>query len=222
MQLIKQRLSLFQIKRVEALSKPVVDRGEQNHGPHPACPDHARAAPCSWLRAAPGTLLAVDVLPQVHDPNTLLSFLDARSARAPGAKQRPHQQGALIWPITHLLDQCRDGWRVRPNPTGSIVVAHHHGRRIVRRNSHWLTLVPEQGAAQGHASEKNATTVKNIPPLFRREGFSPRSCLSKSSQSRWSIEGLLYRKCPHENAHKRPAFRFCRVVATFEKWIRRS
>src|SRR6478735_5468489 len=71
-------------------------------------------------------------------------------------------------------------------------------------------------------AKKIATTVKNIPPLFRREGLGPRSCLSKSSQSRWSMEDLLYGKCPTENAHKRPAFRFCRLVATFEKLIHKS
>jgi hypothetical protein len=51
----------------------------------------------------------------------------------------------------------------------------------------------------------------------RKPNAAPRSCLSKSSQSRWSMEGFLYRKCSHENAHKRPAFRFCRPVATLRK-----
>ena len=37
---------------------------------------------------------------QVYDQNTLLPFLDTRSA----SETRHHQHGALIWPITHLLN----------------------------------------------------------------------------------------------------------------------
>ncbi len=46
-------------------------------------------------------------------------------------------------------------------------------------------------------AKNTATTVKAVAPSFRREGAGPRSCLSKSSQSRRSMENLLSRKCPH-------------------------
>jgi hypothetical protein len=71
--------------------------------------------------------------------------------------------------------------------------------------------------------EKNtATTVKTGRPSFRREGSDPCSCLSKSSQSRRSMENLLYRKSPHENPEKGPAFPVCRVLAVLEKLMHKN
>jgi hypothetical protein len=179
--------------------------------------------PLCWMtlsRGQAGFRSCEDSQAWILNPQAKISQLNNCAVdKAPGHPERnTHISKVRESAYSHL--QCRDAWRVRPNPTVSIVVADHYHR--VRCDSHWLTLVREQDAAQSHASEKIATTVKNIPPLFRREGLGPRSCLSKSSQSRWSMEDLLYGKCPPENAHKRPAFRFCRLVATFEKLIHKS
>jgi hypothetical protein len=45
-QFVKQRLCLFQIARIEPFGKPAVDRSEKLAS-FPACPDRARAAPCT-------------------------------------------------------------------------------------------------------------------------------------------------------------------------------
>ena len=57
-QLVEQGLGLLQIERVEALGEPAVDRREKIAGLAAACPDRARAAPCSSPRAVPRILPA--------------------------------------------------------------------------------------------------------------------------------------------------------------------
>ena len=59
-QLVEQRLSLFQIERIETFSEPAVPEREARE-PHPACPGRARAAPCSLRRGVPkiGLLLTI-------------------------------------------------------------------------------------------------------------------------------------------------------------------
>jgi hypothetical protein len=71
--------------------------------------------------------------------------------------------------------------------------------------------------------EKNtAATVKTGTPSFRREGSDPCSCLSKSSQSRRSMENLLYRKSPHENPEKGPAFPVSPRIGCFKKLMHKT
>ena len=112
--------------------------------------------------------------------------------------------------------------RMRPDAASTVVITFHRSRRMVRGDLHWLGLWREQDAADDHAREKSAATVKTGTPSFRREGSDPCSCLSKSSQSRRSMENLLYRKHPHENPEKGPAFPVSPCTGCFKKLMHKT
>jgi len=54
--------------------------------------------------------------------------------------------------------------------------------------------------------KNTATTIQIVKLSFRREKLDPRSCLSKSSQSRSSMEISFAGKCPKKNPEKGLAF----------------
>ena len=110
-QLVEQRLRLFQIERVEAFGEPAVDRSEKIAGLLPACPDRARAAPCSSRRGVPRILLAAGARPRARARNTLpLSPHPAPATSARFRRQcdgpRPRTTFPWLFPPPSSLRQC--------------------------------------------------------------------------------------------------------------------
>ena len=95
---------------------------------------------------------------------------------------------------------------MRSNAASTVVVAGHRSGRMVRRDSHWLALVREQDAAEGHAREKYRDGHQNrYAVVWSRRIRSPQLLVQEFPVA--LVHGdLLYRKCPHKNPEKRPAF----------------
>ena len=130
--------------------------------------------PLCWMtlsRGQAGFRSCEDSQAWILNPQAKISQLNNCAVdKAPGHPERnTHISKVRESPYSHL--QCRDAWRVRPNPTGSIVVADHYHR--VRCDSHWLTLVREQDAAQSHASEKNRDDRQKHSAVVSRRRIRP-------------------------------------------------
>ena len=110
-QFVEHHPGLLQVERIETLGEPAVDRSEKIAGLHPACPDRARAAPCSSPRAAPRILPAAGARPRAHARNMLP--LSPRPAPATSTRFRRQCDGhrlrtifPWLFPPPSLLRQC--------------------------------------------------------------------------------------------------------------------
>ena len=99
----EQSLGLFQIKRIEVLCEPAVYRSEQITGLLPLALTAPEPRHAHRVARFPGFGL---LLTCYRKSTIKIRFCLFWIQEAPGTRRetRHHQHGALIWPITHLLN----------------------------------------------------------------------------------------------------------------------